>query len=292
MKRPWPATNWIRGCSWNWTRSTNRPTSLPDRRLAALEKNHAIVAKRQDSFLRKIMVLVLVGKYDQAIEYLTNNYFHAREGSEEIHDVYVDAHLLEGLKRLDEGRPADALQHFQKAAEYPENLSVGRPQNDPRSPQIAYYTGLAHAALQDDAAARLCFARAVEQDVSRSPEALFYQAMAHVKLDQSDTAVKLLDRLLETGQRRLARGDSSDFFAKFGRQETKREQTASAHFILGLGQLGKGQTDKARQELEQAAQMNLSHVWARYHLAALETLRWSARARQFKVFGFARAPKI
>ena len=33
-----------------------------------------------------------------------------------------------------------ALEHFPKAAEYPENLSVGRPKNDPRAPQVAYYT--------------------------------------------------------------------------------------------------------------------------------------------------------
>ena len=39
--------------------------------------------------------------------------------------------------------------HFRKAAEYPENLSVGRPKNDPRAPQIAYCAGLACEALGD-----------------------------------------------------------------------------------------------------------------------------------------------
>ena len=60
-------------------------------------------SKRQDSFQREIMVLVLTGKYDRAIEYLENNFFHAQEGRNEIHNLFVDAHLLEGM-RLMQGR--------------------------------------------------------------------------------------------------------------------------------------------------------------------------------------------
>ncbi len=41
-------------------------------------------------------MLVLNGKYDTALKYLEKNRFHAKEGSESIHDVYVDACLLRG----------------------------------------------------------------------------------------------------------------------------------------------------------------------------------------------------
>ena len=72
----------------------------PARRLATLAPHHAVLAQRQDSLLREIIVLVLNGQYDPAIALLTNNRFHAKEGSEGIHDVYVDAHLLRGLEHL------------------------------------------------------------------------------------------------------------------------------------------------------------------------------------------------
>ncbi|MHC4739500.1 MAG: DUF5107 domain-containing protein, partial [Planctomycetota bacterium] len=62
----------------------------PQNRLALLEANHETVVQRDDSFLREIMALVQVGRFDDAIEYLTKYHFHLREGGGEIHDVYVD----------------------------------------------------------------------------------------------------------------------------------------------------------------------------------------------------------
>ena len=39
------------------------------------------------------------------------------------------------------------LKDFHAASEYPENLSVGRPRNDRRAPQVAYYIAAAYEAL-------------------------------------------------------------------------------------------------------------------------------------------------
>ena len=227
--------------------------------------------KRQDSFQREIMVLVLVGKYKTAIRYLDDNVFSAEEGREEIHDVYVDAHLLQGLCLLKQGKAADALGHFQRAEEYPENLSVGRPKNDPRAAQVAYHTGTAHEALSDLEMAQQFYRKAADQpDTNRWPETRFYQAMSLTKLGQADEARKICDWLVRTGQSRLAADDSADFFAKFGQQATRKTNTAAAHFILGLGFLGQGEVEKAIQQLQQATEMNRGHVWAAYQAASLD----------------------
>ncbi len=85
--------------------------AAPERRLAALENHHDVVVKRQESFVREIMVLVLAGKYEQALDYLQSNFFHAQEGREDIHDVYVDAHLLQGLACLGKVSLRRALDH-------------------------------------------------------------------------------------------------------------------------------------------------------------------------------------
>ncbi len=242
----------------------------PERRLAALQANHAVVVRREDSFLREIMVQVLTGQYPQALENLENNFFHAQEGRDEIHDVYVDAHLLEGLRLLKQSQAEAALQHFRNAAEYPENLSVGRPKNDPRAPQIAYCAGLACETLQDLERAKKYFAQSADQQETEPwPETRFYQALSLAKLGDRVAADKVYDELLDNGQKRLKDQGSADFFAKFGQEQTRRSQLATAHYLLGLGLLGKGDQEQAVKELEQAVQMNLSHPWARYQLDAV-----------------------
>jgi len=240
----------------------------PARRLKVLEQNHETVRRRQDALLREIMVLVLTGHHDRAIEYLANNRFHAREGAESIRDVYADAHLLKGLELMTAKKPAEALVEFEKGGEYPENLAVGRPRYDRRSPQVAYLMGTALDALGEAARAKECYRRAADQQgVSDWPEARYYQALSQVRLGKEGAAREAFSALVEDGRKRSTRTEDTDFFAKFGEQETKRIRTADARYAIGLGLLGQGEADGARQEFEQAVQLNASHVWARYQLA-------------------------
>lgn len=242
----------------------------PDKRLAALASNHAVVVKREDSLLREVALLVINGNYAPAIKCLEDNFFHAQEGRDEIHDIYVNAHLLEGLRLLEQAQAAAALQHFEKAAEYPENLSVGRPKNDPRAAQVAYCTGLACEALGDTARAAQCFTQAAgQQDTRPWPEARFYQAMSMAKLGQREAAAKIFDELVADGQKRTREQGSADFFAKFGQEQSRRSQMATAHYLIGLGLLGQDHRAEARKEFAQALELNLSHVWARYQVDAI-----------------------
>ncbi|HYW78236.1 MAG TPA: tetratricopeptide repeat protein, partial [Thermoguttaceae bacterium] len=241
----------------------------PEQRLKALEPNHDIVVRRQGSFLREIMVLVLAGNYDRAIDHLETNFFHAQEGRNEIHDVYVDAHLLEGLRLMKAGRPREALTHFLKADQYPENLSVGRPKNDPRSSQIAHFTATAYAALGEDDKAEQFDRKASERpEGSSRPEARFYQAMSLARHGRADEARRIFDDLIKTGYDRLDGEESADFFAKFGEQQTRQSRAASAHFLLGLGLLRHGKNEEAQKEFAQAKQMNLAQPWPAYYADA------------------------
>jgi tetratricopeptide (TPR) repeat protein len=237
----------------------------PSRRLAMLAAHHAVLAQRQDSLLRLIMVLVLNGQHDQAIAALTNNRFHAKEGSEGIHDVYVDAHLLCGLDHLRAKRFEQALGHFSQAAQYPENLSVGRPQNDPRAAQVGYLAALAQEKLERFEAAKKKYLEVVEQAGTDDwPEARFYQAQCWERLDDKNKAAAIYASLVAAGERRLKEDTSTDFFAKFGEQETAKTRTAAAHFLLGLGRFGQGELNEAREQFRQAVKLNSSHVWAEY----------------------------
>jgi len=240
----------------------------PSKRLALLEKNHETVVNRNDSFLREIMVMVLAGRYDEALDFLANNRFHVREGGGEIRDVYVDAHLLRGLQRVKNGKADQALEDFRAALEYPENLSVGKPKYDSRGSQMAYYIGEAHAALGDAARATEFYKQAADRKgTSGRSEARYYQGLALARLGQKEAAEEIFDDIIKDSQQRLSERADTDVFAKFGEGQTAEARNASTHYMLGLGYLGKGRGEAARAEFEEAVKLNVSHVWARAHLA-------------------------
>ena len=237
-------------------------------RWAVMQSNHATLVQRQDSFLREIRVLILAGQYDRAIDHLEHHFFHAQEGRRDVHDLFVNAHLLKGLKLLDDADPGEALKHFMRAADYPENLSVGRPANDPQAAQITYYSGLALTALKRDKEARAFYQKAAgTRNLAKHPVAQFCQGMSRKKLGRPDAASEVFAALAAAGKRGLAARESSDFFAKFGTGRSRRVQVASAHLMLGLGLLGQGDAAGANQQFKQAANGNHDDAWAAYFAA-------------------------
>ena len=243
----------------------------PEKRLALLEKNHKTVIKRDDSLLREIMLLVQAARYGDAIELLTKRHFHTWEGSGEVHDVYIDAYLLRGRKSFADKEYDKALEDYLTAGEYPENLEVGRPENDRRAPQVSYFIATAYEALGDGKEAKKFYEKAAQQEsTSQWPQTQYYQALAFGKLGQNQQAREIFDRLISTGQEKLTEDMEMDFFAKFGERQSREVRMASAHYIIGLGYLGNGQMQKAKAEFEQAIMLNVNLIWAAQELSRLK----------------------
>jgi tetratricopeptide (TPR) repeat protein len=238
----------------------------PQKRYSVLKQNHEVVAQRNYSFLREIMVQVLVGEYDQAITHLKDNYFHVREGGGEIHDVFVDAHLLRGLQAMERKDYEAALRDFENAAEYPENLSVGIPRRDRRAPQVAYFTATALDAQGNRELAKEYYEKGARQgQTDRWPESRYYQALSLERLDRNDTASEIYTQLVREGRRRLEGTGDADFFAKFGEQETANARRAMGYYIMGLGHRGQGQDEEARRAFAESVKLNVSNLWASYY---------------------------
>lgn len=245
----------------------NTPVSA---RLAMLTANREVVARRSDSLLRALIVQVLAGEYDEAIATLDANRFFVAEGGGRVHDVFVDAHLLRGLARLEGGQAGDALADFGRASAYPDNLSVARPGNDRRAPQVAYSTALAHEALGNADEAVEHFRRAADQrGTARWPDTQIYQALALQKLGETDRAAQMLEAVVRAADAQLAE-DQVDFFAKFGTRVSEAARRAQAHYLIGLGQFALGRVPDAHASLERALDLDTAQVWARYHLENLQ----------------------
>ncbi len=235
-----------------------------EKRLSLLEENHDTIVLRDDALSREVLLLVQLGRYDRAIDLLTNHHFHTWEGGGQIHNVYVHAYQLRGLRKVESKSYHDALEDFQAALEYPENLEVGRPIHDRKAYKTNYFIGKTHEALGQNRKARGHYLKAA--DTSRETgwsEILFYQGLALQQLGKSKDAELLFDRLIRGAEERLERETGMDFFTKFGEKQSQEKQRANAFYLLGLGCLGKGRTKDAETAFGDALRLDQNHLWAR-----------------------------
>jgi len=240
-----------------------------EKRLALLEENHETVLQRDDALSREILLLVQLGKLDRAIHFLATHHFHVWEGGGQIHNVYVDAHLLKGHAHLTAGRTAEALRSFLAALEYPENLEVGRPSSGGRAAQVYYFIGTAYETIGDIEKARKYYEDLVAMPYGLS-EMSYYQGLAFQKLGQEKKASQILEDLADLGEKRLQDATSLDFFAKFGERQSAIRRRSQAHYLLGLSHLGREDKEEARTQFKKALELNINHIWARHQLDRLE----------------------
>jgi tetratricopeptide (TPR) repeat protein len=243
----------------------------PAKRLAFLEQNHAVVAKRDDALAREIGLKVFAGKYDQAIELMTGRKFSVWEGGTlEVADHWVDAHLLRGRQRLASGQYAAALTDFKGAESIPANLPTEREVG--REAEIAYWIAAAQEALGNRVEAKRSWERSTSiatgqgrRGEGRLSEGLvqnYYRGLAQQKLERTAEAKAAFEKLIEVSRRELEKGESSgEPSNEAGRKPGSR--TALAHFLAGLGHLGLGEQDKAKVEFQAALKARPDHLGAR-----------------------------
>jgi len=244
----------------------------PEKRLELLERNHDIVLLKDDALSREIILLVQLGKYDKAIDLLAKHHFHVWEGGGRIHNVYVDAHLLKGCEHYAAGQYMEALKSYESALEYPENLEVGRPDSEGRAAQVYYFIGTVYEAMDDAEKAREYYEDSVATKYGWSVIS-YYQGLVFRKLSQEKKANQMFDGLIDYAKERLQAAPSMDFFAKFGERQSAMVRKANAHYLLGLGCLGKGKKSEARAQFEKALELNLNHLWAKQQMIWLESNR-------------------
>jgi len=248
-----------------------RANTPPETRLAMLDRYPEVVAKRQPLLIRRIAVLVQTGHWAEALGPLRATQFHVAEGGgAELATAYIDAHLLSGLACLDAGQADKALDHFQAAGTFPENLSQETARSRDRMPQVTYCQASAHAALGHAQKAESLLAELAGEKIPKNwLQARYYQARALEKTGRRDKVEEVGRQLVAAASDRVAGKAKVDFFAKFGEQAARQARRADAHYALGLGLLLLGRTDEAKNQFTQAVQFNTAHTWARHELARL-----------------------
>ena len=99
----------------------------------------------------------------------------------------------------------------------------------------------------------------------------YYRAMSLKKLGENEKAAAIFKQLVDSGNEMVDRRSGSDFFSKFGERQSQRTRLASAHYIAGLGHLGLGETEKAKEEFNQALKAKPDHLGAKLTLKGLNS---------------------
>ena len=241
----------------------------PAKRLAVIEA-HQSVANRDEIIAREVNLYIFAGKPDAAIQLLKTRFFRAWEGGGafSLGDSWVNANLALGRQHIAAKQYPAALADFKAALELPVSLQEASGNITSRHAEVAYCIGNAYAALGDSAAARRSWTEAADPDptaptgpmrrgsiggldpgVRVEQAAPFFQALALQKLGQTDRATILFNQLIDTGSKTLSANPPSP----------PRTQLADAHYLVGLGQLGLNNPEKARQEFSLALQASPDH---------------------------------
>jgi tetratricopeptide (TPR) repeat protein len=214
--------------------------------------------KRDDSFVRQIIVLNLSGQYEKAVEYLSGATFHFREGSSRVRDISVDAKILYGSKLMAEKKYQEALNQFLSAVDKQTSGLMG----DRRNPQINYFLGVAYEALGRKKEAKTAFTTSVQEEAEGTDFISYYKGLSYQKLGNKEKAAASFNSMIAEGEKRISKGADVDFFAKFGERESANVQLSNAYLLKGLGYKGLGDTKQATENLKKAVELSASNLYA------------------------------
>jgi tetratricopeptide (TPR) repeat protein len=184
----------------------------PEERLRMLDAHKKLVAHRDDLTVEYMTLLNQTGQWSAALEQLNARRFSPWEGGEGlVSGQYVHAHRALGMKALRAGRAADALEHFEAARHYPENLGEGKHlltlERD-----LDYFSGLAAERLGDAGLAQRYW-HAASAPLAEAGLHSYFQALALEALGDSGAAHAASEGLAEVARRLMETEPKIDYFA-------------------------------------------------------------------------------
>jgi tetratricopeptide (TPR) repeat protein len=257
-----------------------------EKRLPLFERNQSVVAQRDDAMNREIALMVVMGKYEEAIKILTGRWFAVAEGANlNVADQWTNAHLLRGRKNIEAKRYKEALADFEASVRIPSNIPTESVTIGGRSAEIAYWTAVGYDGMGDREKAVQFWSKGAEPadpgSIRRpgmgsgllvSGAQSYYQALCLQKLGQDEKAKAIFEGLVKSGQHALQEPPAGTATAAglARRQQSPRVRLAMAHYLIGLGCLGLNDKEKAKEELTRALETSPDLLGARTALAALK----------------------
>ena len=248
--------------------------SAPEIRLEHLEANIETVNKSDAALARYVDLLVINGRYEDAIEILGEWHFHSAEDiGPNVHEQWTDAHMLRGRMSLEAGDYEQALSDFGKMTDFPRNLESAR---NSRIGLADYYIAETHRLEGYPELATEYYQKMVDYKIPRGwrevfwPDVQYYKAIAYRKLGDNVNANNILNELIRRGRQMVSHEPHpANYFLSVKRRQSLKNSRAKGYFSMGLGYLGTGNSTKAKEMFNKALAQNASHHGARLFMKEL-----------------------
>ncbi len=178
-------------------------------RLAFLKQHRSVVESRDDLLVKMLDLMVRNADYEKALQYYTKHHFHNWEGQYSIHNAYMEACI--GMAEA-ASSPSQALELYNRACKYPENLEVA-----PREPNLRgflyYPMAMLHLELSNTAEAQRLLDIAASE-VTKIPTVVnYYQALTLRAKGETSMAETVISQL-EREARQLIEGEAEGYIGK------------------------------------------------------------------------------
>ena len=236
-------------------------------RLAFLEEHRELVAKRDDLTVEYVTLLNQAGQWHEALAQIAARRFSPWEGGEGLVSAqYVYAHRALGKADLADGRWSEALQHFEAARRYPENLGEGKHlltlERD-----LDYYSGVA---AQELGKAELAhgYWNAAAAPLPAFDAHTYFRAMALRAQGDDQAARTELSRLAEHAANKLKEKPKIDYFATslpnllLFDDDLEKRNRIECMVLSALASNGLGDVEKGVRQLEQVVAEDANHLLA------------------------------
>lgn len=265
----------------------------PAERLARLEKYPELVQQRDDLTVERVTLLNLSGRHDEALAILLRRNFHPWEGGEgKVTTQYIASRIEIAKRHLKAHDYRAAVQELEAALTYPRNLGEGKIAGA-RDNNIHYFLGQAYEDEHETARDHFQKASLGSMDPTSAmyyndqpPDMIFYQGMAHLALGAVDQAQHIFNRLISYGREHLNDDVKMDYFAVslpdfvVFEGDLNQRNRIHCHYMIGLGELGLGNSEGAEQEFNRVLAEQPDHFGAAIHRAWISETMSSNRHNQ------------
>lgn len=263
----------------------NRPHT---ERLSFLDSNKEVAFTRDDLYLERATLLNQLGRHQEAIQMINDRKFHPWEGGEgKVPAQYQLARVELVKEKLEAGQFKEAIALLDECFVYPHNLGEGKlpgaQEND-----FNYYKACALQALGDEEEATAFFRRASVGNSQpaaavyyndQKPDKIFYQGLALQKLGCEGEARSRFNNLISYGEKHLYDVFKMDYFAvslpdlQIWDDDMNKKNRIHCNYLMALGHLGLGNTQKAELFFDVAASLDNNHQGVQIHRNMLKNNR-------------------
>jgi tetratricopeptide (TPR) repeat protein len=172
-----------------------------------------------------------------------------------------------------------AIKLLEECLVYPHNLGEGK-LHGAQENDFHYWLGCAYEGLGKVTVAAAYWVLAKNGNTEpaaaifyndQKPDKIFYQGLALLKLGQKEEAKTRFDNLITYGTEHFDDQIKLDYFAvslpdlQIWDDDLTFRNNIHCHYMLGLGLLGNGETEKAAGHLKIAAEMDVNHQGVQVH---------------------------